>query len=127
VVLYGAVLDTCPLDSPQIHICRTRAYNFAWQLQSALFYDGMQDMQSIMSTAVMRWWPDQMVPMHRPAQAIADAKVQWDALHLYEPFDITQQVATKYRESIAVCLDDVAEVCKQRNSTHTVSDHCTVI
>lgn len=55
-----------------------------------------QDMQSIMSAAVMRWWPDQMVPMHRPNQAVADAKAQWEAMHLYEPFEITHQLASKY-------------------------------
>lgn len=79
-----------------------------------------RDMQSIMSTAVMRWWPDQMVPMHRPAQAIADAKVQWEALHLYEPFDITQQVATKYH-AMQSYLDRMQYVSKFKFDFQTAS------
>lgn len=60
-----------------------------------------QDMQSIMSAAVMRWWPDEMVPMNRSREAEAEAKALWEGTHLYEPFDITSQVAAKYGEAQA--------------------------
>lgn len=63
-----------------------------------------QDMQSIMSAAVMRWWPDEMVPMNRSGEAQAEAKALWEGTHLYEPFDITSQVAAKYGASLVRSL-----------------------
>ena len=57
-----------------------------------------QDMAAVLSKAVMRWWPDEMVPQNRPTGAIEEARRLWEAMQLYEPFDITSQVAAKYGE-----------------------------
>lgn len=55
-------------------------------------------MAKVLSKAVMRWWPDEMVPQNRPQAAIEEARRLWEAAQLYEPFDITRQVALKYGE-----------------------------
>jgi hypothetical protein len=55
-------------------------------------------MARLLSKAVMRWWPDEMVPQNRPAAAVGEARRLWEAAQLYEPFDITGQVAAKYGE-----------------------------
>lgn len=56
----------------------------------------IQDMAKVLSKAVMRWWPDEMVPQNRPRAAIEEARRLWEAAQLYEPFDISRQVALKY-------------------------------
>jgi hypothetical protein len=55
-------------------------------------------MARVLSKAVMRWWPDEMVPQNRPPAAVEEARRLWEAAQLYEPFDITRQVALKYGE-----------------------------
>ena len=57
-----------------------------------------QDMARVLSKAVMRWWPDEMVPYHRPRAAVEEARRLWEAAQLYEPFDVTGQVGAKYGE-----------------------------
>ena len=52
----------------------------------------------MLSKAVMRWWPDEMVPYHRPRAAVEEARRLWEAAQLYEPFDVTGQVGAKYGE-----------------------------
>lgn len=58
----------------------------------------LQDMARVLSKAVMRWWPDEMVPYHRPRAAVEEARGLWEAAQLYEPFDVTGQVGAKYGE-----------------------------
>ena len=57
-------------------------------------------MARVLSKAVMRWWPDEMVPQYRPAAAVGEARRLWESAQLYEPFDITGQVAAKYGEHL---------------------------
>jgi hypothetical protein len=59
---------------------------------------GLQDMARVLTKSVMRWWPDEMVPYHRPRSAIEEARSLWEAAQLYEPFDVTGQVGAKYGE-----------------------------
>lgn len=63
-------------------------------------------MQSIMSAAVMRWWPEAMVPMNRDPVAVREAQALWEANNLYEPFDITGIVAARYGVSCATSVSN---------------------
>ena len=71
-------------------------------------------MAKLLSKSVMRWWPDEMVPHNRPAGAIAEARRLWEAAQLYEPFDISQQVAAKYGASQNSCAFSTS---KRKNSS----------
>lgn len=77
-------------------------------------------MAKLLSKSVMRWWPDEMVPHNRPAGAVAEARRLWEAAQLYEPFDISQQVAAKYGASPRSCFPHGnAETPANVGSSHT--------
>ncbi len=95
----GPARPHMPHVSPRLH----RSANLPLR-ECRVIWGAPQDMQSIMSAAVMRWWPEAMVPMNRDPVAVREAQALWEANNLYEPFDITGIVAARYGVSCATSI-----------------------